>query len=72
VKSEDEAQWLQDDFHFLQAYRREAKMLTKLGRYKEAEKAWKKVWEESEKKFQEDACFLQFAQRKCGRPRWKV
>eukprot|EP00434_Breviolum_minutum_P029408 symbB.v1.2.026006.t2/scaffold2565.1/size76241/2 len=43
-----------DDFHFLQAYRREAKMLTKLGRYKEAERAWKKVWEESEKKFQED------------------
>ena len=62
MKIKDEAQWLQDDFHFLQAYRQEAKLLSQLGQYIEAEKAWEKVWKECQKKFGEDTFFLQVAQ----------
>jgi len=44
----------EDDFHFLQAHRQEAKLLSQRGQYKEAEKAWEKVWKECQQKFGEE------------------
>ena len=45
----------------MQANREKAKLLTQQRRYEEAEEVRKWIWQKCQKKFGEDACFLQVA-----------